>query len=131
MEVVFLEIFRFTSRKEFNDVPLSRNYEDANRMVASIMSLMEVSEFGINFSATSDLLELVKKSIVNDHRTQMAMSRIKTPSQIKQVIERNGTAKESMALRSPEWFEEHGQCMDHVYYKDSTLPQAGKGAFSR
>jgi hypothetical protein len=100
-------------------------------MVASIMSLIDMSELDMNPSAITDLLELVKKSIIDDHRTQVAMSRIKTPSQIKQVIERNGTAKESMALRSMEWFEEHGQCMDHVYYKDSTFPQAGKGAFSR
>ena len=24
-----------------------------------------------------------------------------------------------------------GQCLDHIYVKDSNIPQAGKGAFAR
>lgn len=100
-------------------------------MVASIRSLMQASGFGDNPSASNDLLDLVRNSIISEYRTYVAMEKIETHAQIEEVIARNGTAQFSVELRSQEWFEKHGQCMDHVYYKDSSIPQAGKGAFSR
>jgi len=121
----------FTSRQEFNALPLSKNYVDANRVVASVMSFMEVSGFDSDSTAASDLLDLVKVSIVNERRTSVILSKIETPTHMKEVITRNGTAQSSVVLRSQAWFEEHGQCMDHVYCNQSTIPQAGKGAFSR
>ena len=124
-------LLRFTSRQEFNALPLSKNYVDANRVVASVMSFMEVSGFDSDSTAASDLLELVKVSIVNERRTSVILSKIETPTHMKEVITRNGTAQSSVVLRSQAWFEEHGQCMDHVYCNQSTIPQAGKGAFSR
>jgi hypothetical protein len=96
-----------------------------------MISLMEVSEFGMNSSAAADFLDFVKLRIVNDHRTYIVMSQIESPAQLREVIEQNGTAQESVRPRSLEWLEKYGHCLDHVYYKDSTLPQAGKGAFSR
>lgn len=92
---------------------------------------MQASGFGDNPSASNDLLDLVRNSIISEYRTYVAMEKIETHAQIEEVIARNGTAQFSVELRSQEWFEKHGQCMDHVYYKDSSIPQAGKGAFSR
>jgi hypothetical protein len=34
------------------------------------------------------------------------------------------------AMRSPEWLQKHGRCIDHMRPGMSTLPQAGHGAFA-
>eukprot|EP00588_Corethron_pennatum_P015139 CAMPEP_0194269234 /NCGR_PEP_ID=MMETSP0169-20130528/3417_1 /TAXON_ID=218684 /ORGANISM="Corethron pennatum, Strain L29A3" /LENGTH=571 /DNA_ID=CAMNT_0039010807 /DNA_START=100 /DNA_END=1815 /DNA_ORIENTATION=- len=33
--------------------------------------------------------------------------------------------------RSVKWLEDNGSCMDHMYIKESRVPQAGRGAFTR
>jgi len=45
---------------------------------------------------------------------------------------KTGTAKYSTPnrIRTPDWLEENGRCLDNIRPGDSTIPQAGKGAFA-
>ena len=48
---------------------------------------------------------------------------------------KHGTARQSVggqsSIRSQEWLEENGMCIDTMYANISTVPQAGRGAFAK
>eukprot|EP00547_Thalassionema_nitzschioides_P014871 CAMPEP_0194250442 /NCGR_PEP_ID=MMETSP0158-20130606/23056_1 /TAXON_ID=33649 /ORGANISM="Thalassionema nitzschioides, Strain L26-B" /LENGTH=1173 /DNA_ID=CAMNT_0038987265 /DNA_START=46 /DNA_END=3570 /DNA_ORIENTATION=- len=121
----------FTGRKQFDDVPVHKNWLHANQILASLWSLFGPEYANFSENEVIGLLEVVKQAGVDEHRTRMALSPIHTAKELVRVIERNGTAQATTQTRSQEWFEKHGQCIDHVYVKDSTIKQAGKGNFAR
>jgi hypothetical protein len=84
--------------------------------------------------------EFVSKflSLIRDHflekskgRTKNALSAVQTLDELRHVVGRNGTAEATVETRSPDWLEQNGYCLDHIFVKESTLPFAGKGAFAR
>uniref|UniRef100_A0A7S1GRS0 SET domain-containing protein n=1 Tax=Cyclophora tenuis TaxID=216820 RepID=A0A7S1GRS0_CYCTE len=120
----------FEDRAQFADVPLSNNFIAANRVAASLWQLTAL-DGGLNAGQTEDLMSTIRESFVGEHRTKMALSQIEQIDDLKVVLERNGTAQATVKKRSQEWFDKHGQCLDHIYVKASTIPQAGNGAFAR
>jgi hypothetical protein len=42
-----------------------------------------------------------------------------------------GMTHQPNATRSLEWLQEHGKCVDHIVPQQSTLPDAGRGAFAK
>ena len=48
------------------------------------------------------------------------------------VAQREGSAqsRQPYAVRTPEWLARHGKCMDNIRPGNSTIPQAGRGAFA-
>jgi len=78
-----------------------------------------------------DVIHFAKTKLVQEPRTRSALQNISTWHDLERVVVRNGIALATMELRSLEWFEENGQCMDHIYVNESTIRQAGNGAFSR
>jgi len=121
----------FMTRPAFADLAMSEHFSQANNIIASIWSMISIPNVGITGIQGEDLLELAKLSVVKEHRTKMALRSVRTIEDIAHAVNRNGTAQFTVQPRSLEWFEEHGQCIDHIYVKDSTIRQAGKGAFSR
>ena len=53
-------------------------------------------------------------------------------TQIDSVMQSGGTSMQhyNESIRSLEWLEEHGQCMDNIRDGISTIPHAGRGAFA-
>lgn len=145
----------FTGRVQFNDVPVRKNWLEANRIFASLWSLFGPEYSELNEQEVMSLLDIIKRGLVYEHRTRMALDTVHNMKELIHVIERNGTAQATMQRRSQEWFEKHGmflfffsdkttlikyiltqleklgQCIDHVYVKNSTIKQAGKGNFAR
>lgn len=121
----------FRSRKHLGSVPLSANYLEANRIVASLMSLTFTEGSSLSGEELTALLDLVKTSVVEQEKTSVVLASIKTPEDLRQIMSKNGTAEATVEKKSLEWLEENGYCTDHIYSKDSTIKQAGKGAFAR
>jgi hypothetical protein len=67
--------------------------------------------------------------------TEEQRVRLALPERLKEVpvFVENGCAKSSLSdrVRSIEWLEEHGRCVDTIYSAMSNIPQAGRGAFSQ
>jgi len=121
----------FLNRPEFHDVAVSYNYEESNTLLASVWGLMQADGLSLKRNEVEGMLSLFRKRFIKDKRTLSALSRVSRIEDIERVVTRNGTAQAEMKLRSLEWLEENGQCMDHIYVALSSLSQAGQGAFSR
>ena len=52
--------------------------------------------------------------------------------QIDPILQFGGTSQQhyNHSIRTIEWLEQHGQCMDHIKSGISTIPHAGYGAFA-
>jgi hypothetical protein len=118
-------------RTVFNDVPLSENFQDANRIAASLWSLLNVDGAPLHEAFIPGLIRTIQKHFLIKHRTKMAFNTIGDLDGLKKVIARNGTARATTVARSHEWLETNGYCMDHIYVNRSTIYQAGNGAFTR
>ena len=71
-------------------------------------------------AAGSDKIEQIRKILPTD------------PSQLKQVLDDGGSLAERApgSMRSLEWLETNGMCMDNIKPGPSTIPYAGRGAFA-
>ena len=121
----------FSSRAYLGKVPLSSNYLEANEIVASLVSMSDGPDAGLDEGSATDLLNIVKENIIEEERTRGVLSAYEAFQGTERVIKRNGTAEATTENMSPEWLEENGYCTDNIYAKQSTIPQAGLGAFAR
>lgn len=68
---------------------------------------------------------------ITSGRDRLVAALPKDVSEVEQIA-KTGTAKHSTPnrTRSAEWLDKHGRCLDNIRPDDSTMPQAGKGAFA-
>lgn len=122
----------FDHRPYLTGVPRSINYKGANSIVASVHGLTFGEEPALDTEEqVSDLLAIARDGIVLHQRTKTIINTIQTLNDVKRIVAVNGTAEATSEKRSLEWLEENGQCLDHIYVKESGIDQAGMGAFAR
>ena len=81
----------------------------------------------------NDAHALIKDISENIFKTSRILNAIPANiSVIEDVLEDGGTAYQdyNQSVKDLEWLEEHGQCMDNIKVGRSTIPNAGRGAFS-
>mmetsp|Transcript_17467 Transcript_17467/g.27205 ORF Transcript_17467/g.27205 Transcript_17467/m.27205 type:complete len:1232 (-) Transcript_17467:51-3746(-) len=122
----------FTFRKQLHGVPLSDNYNEANVISASTISLFTGPKGiqGLDRSGIEAVFAVLK-DVIAEPRTATVLSSINTMDDLVHVMMSRGTAEITAPVKSMEWLEEHGECIDHIYVKESTIKQAGNGAFAR
>jgi len=56
----------------------------------------------------------------------------KHPSQLKEILDAGGSMKydKQNAFRNEDWMQKNGFCADTIKYGESTIPEAGRGAFA-
>ena len=86
---------------------------------------------GLDEGSASDFLAVLKKNVIERERTRVVLSAYHDMQGIDRVLARNGTAETTTENMSSEWLEENGYCTDNIYAKQSTIAQAGMGAFAR
>lgn len=123
----------FRHRAKFANVPQLENFMQANAILASVLALLHTGAIEKDESFVANFLSLIRDHFVEteNKRTLSALSAVQTLDDLRHVLTRNGTAEATVEARSQEWLEANGYCQDHIFVKDSTLPNAGKGAFSR
>jgi hypothetical protein len=82
-------------------------------MLASVWSTSQLQEAKLDNQQTIGFLNVIKESVVGS-RTRSALDTIQSFSDLQTAIDRNGTAEATMEVRSPEWFEEHGNSLSVV-----------------
>ncbi|CAJ1957082.1 unnamed protein product [Cylindrotheca closterium] len=119
----------FTSREGYASVPLTQDYREADRITKRFQILI-IALRSLSLSAQGDLWKLVKNSTSWNSRLQNALY-----DRYEDVLrnDEGGAAYRhyNTSIRSLDWLEEHGACMDHIEAGVSTVPDAGRGAFAR
>lgn len=114
----------FSGREwKFGPIPLSWHFEEADRIVNEFWSHAdEVSVDGF----AEDLFQTTKE-LITDVKLSMAMP---ASLQNAETARHNGTAILSVpdAIRSQEWLQENGICLDNIVSIQSGVQQAGRGA---
>lgn len=107
-------------------IPLSNDFVRADALVSRFWYLTH-GEF--SSEVAEDAWKLIAR--LTDERSRVASALPKNFSDIETVME-TGTAKASTPnrIRSIEWLEENGRCLDNIRPDKSTIHQAGKGAFA-
>lgn len=123
----------FRVRSEFDSVPLKQNFAEADAILSSVWSMASINGHPIDNTTVPKLLNLTSNYFLENtnERTRRALDAVQTLEEIGRIVERNGTAKATVDVKSQEWLERNGYCQDHLYVKASTIKQAGNGAFSR
>ena len=131
----------FADRQDvFGLLPLSDDFKKADNTISAF--LQDLSE---DVMADDDLLNAawtqVKTQALDqwekEHGDKSKRSRLENAlpehgTDVQGVKDGGGTAMRSVpnVIRSDEWLEEHGLCLDNIRSGPSTLPQAGRGAFA-
>lgn len=108
---------------KFGPLPLSYHFEEANEIVYKFWGQVKEED-----TFAEDLYKLTL-DLVTDVKLKMAL-----PSTFEQakVALTEGTAILTVpnAVRSPEWLEENGICIDNIRAQTSGVPRSGRGAFA-
>jgi hypothetical protein len=111
------------------DIPLSHDFQSADRLLKKVKPILAGLKKKKQKELTTDLLELMVNA--TSLRPRFAAS---LPKDIEglEVATEDGTAKLSVPnrVRSIEWLEKNGRCLDNIRPDRSTIPQAGRGAFA-
>jgi hypothetical protein len=123
----------FRHRPIFKDVPLAESFRRANHVVASIWAFISINRVNEAAFLSEALLRQVRNNFVDeiDLRTATVLRNINTIEDLQRIIARSGTAEATVEARSDDWLARNGYCLDHIYVAESSVPNAGRGAFSR
>ena len=123
----------FHYRPGFKYVPLTENFERANYLVASVWAFLLSSRVNNMTIVVASLLRAIRESFVDniDVRTASVLNDINTFEDLEDIMAGGGTAKATVQVRSHDWLSNNGHCLDHIYVSESSIPNAGRGAFSR
>ena len=117
----------FEQRPYLGSIPLENDFIRADAMLAKFLQVSR----NVKERAAKDLWNLVRRALDTKaaHRLSAAL-----PVDLKDVktAQSMGTAKYSTPnrVRSLDWLNKHGRCLDNIKPGRSTLKQAGRGAFA-
>lgn len=124
--------FWFTSRADTQpgmaEVPLQSSYVKADDFLRRFKNISTKFQTSENPSLTRDLWDVIK-SIKFSTRSNNALPLTFEDLQAASTI---GAAesRRHYTVRSLEWLETNGRCMDNIYPAKSNIHQAGRGAFA-
>ena len=135
----------FQSRQDYAEVPRSEDYILADQLLErfrflteTVPALMKTNTNTTTTTTTSsathlseDLYRLMVQDQPYKSRVLFAMPS-NASTRIDDILMTGGTVNATFneSIRSLEWLEEHGRCIDHIKDGVSTLPHAGRGAFA-
>ena len=117
----------FLSRESmFGKIPLQDDYKKADKILQGFWEKKSLQNTDDDTKAATLYTETLSK--VNDIRTKAALP---DSYELLKEAKYNNTAMMSVpnVIRSTDWMEENGMCVDLLRADTSTIPQAGRGAF--
>ncbi|KAL3781644.1 hypothetical protein HJC23_008547 [Cyclotella cryptica] len=127
--VAYGEHWFLTRPDEMGTVPLPDNFEIVDDFLKRFKKLRGKYQQSHNPDFTKDLWDAI--SFVHNYETRNtnALPRAYEDLQEALVV---GSARSFLpySVRSLEWLKDHGRCMDNIRPGNSTIKQAGRGAFA-
>jgi hypothetical protein len=123
----------FRTRPEYGPIPLHADYRKADELLT--LYKLIVKDHDTESSWKLDLLNILTgmKDIWDDSRTMHAIPNVKDMATIDWLLapgRGSGFQHYNTSIRSLEWLDENGRCMDNIHDGVSTIPHAGRGAFA-
>lgn len=128
----------FSQREyKFGQIPLTIHFRDANRITSKFLRLFDknsivdklLGKFTSDSTSYAEDLWNLTRDLTPLKRHLFAL-----PADYKKAFESKGKDVALLTVpdvqRSTEWLEENGICLDNIYVEQSTVPQAGRGAFA-
>lgn len=123
----------FVDRVEtFGMVPLSHDFIEADKLLSNFSYIFDESRdmpSGLNKELVSDALSILAN--ITSSRPRLASIIPRDVASFQAAMER-GTAELTLPnrIRSQDWLEKNGRCLDNIRPEKSTIRQAGRGAFA-
>ncbi len=115
----------FKGREDkFGPIPLSDDFDKADKITKKVNNIIGFK----NDVLAQDVLSLMQE-LSNTQHLRMAFP--DTVEKARKAVD-EGTARVSVpdVIRSQEWLEQNGICLDNIRPDQSNIPQAGRGAFA-
>lgn len=112
------------------------DFEHADKLLDKILEFMEKYDSEMDDALKEKVLDFMLERILEgSHRKRAKVIRSLIPARtdkLQQVKDAGGTwaYRNRDILKPPDWFENHGLCVDNLRPGPSTIPDAGRGAFS-
>lgn len=124
----------FSTRADYKTVPLSKTYSMADTFLNRFRTLeghVPALQPAKNTNLSEALYDFIRKDFPK-FRSRLFYALPSNYSEIDYVLANGGTSNATYqeSIRSLEWLEEHGSCMDNIKDGVSTIPDAGRGAFA-
>ena len=135
----------FRSRSIYNRVALPANYRSMDALITQFFvrmrSLCDIRRLSSPDLQIRKIFQDLWKDIVRDiaavwdghSRTMNALPKTNDIDTLEWILDNGGTghAHRNNSVRSLEWLEQHGRCMDKITDGVSSIPSAGRGAFAK
>ena len=121
----------FTGRDYMGPIPISGSHMKAERLLNQYKLLRQKKH--INQQYLEILEEVWDTFVANNTFASRVIAALPTKEDIDEVKKHGSLTnlKRSRMVRSNDWLAENGCCADNFYMNESTIPQAGNGAFAR
>jgi hypothetical protein len=121
---------------EYQEKVTRKDYANADKVLQKILDYFD--KFGSDMSdqlkdAVLDFMLDTVLEAAEPKRAKVIRSLIPAhPGKLQRVKEAGGTFqyRNRDLVKSPEWLEKHGMCVDNLRVGPSTIPDAGRGAFA-
>ncbi|KAG7356187.1 SET methyltransferase domain containing protein [Nitzschia inconspicua] len=138
----------FSGRSSYDSVPLFDDYEKADKLIGQYMKRLKAMKSNASIKEDLELVDLLNTTeFENDiwnfmietrsiWRKSRLLHALPGPNmsipELENLMEFGGTGMQhyNSSIKSQEWMEEHGQCMDNIHDGVSNIPHAGRGAFA-
>jgi len=114
-----------------------KDYERVDKTVEKMIEYFDKHDGKLDSEAKQKIYDFLRVDVMeaaagNDKALQIKNMLPNDPTQLKNLLEDGGSfaAKAPGAMRSLEWLETNGLCMDNIKPGPSTIPYAGRGAFA-
>ncbi|KAL7526358.1 hypothetical protein ACHAXR_004417, partial [Thalassiosira sp. AJA248-18] len=115
--------------KEVGAVPYLKHFKRADKLLKKFKKLTLKYQKSDNPDFTRDLWDVVKTQAKYDTRNSNALPLTFEDMRSAQTIG-SAESRHPYTIRTLEWLNEHGRCMDNIRPGNSTIKQAGRGAFA-
>jgi len=119
----------FETRQEtYADLPSSEDYEQADVIVSNFTNAMLLHDPPPSDPDGQKLWDMIREVVVRPQRRSVLPSAVEELEK----MHASGSARHALpnSIRTTEWLKTNGMCMDNLLIGVSTIPNAGRGAFS-
>ena len=115
--------------KEFGEVPFEEHYKEADSLMDTFWKDLERSTNESEVDIEAEKMYQQVLDSVSEPRVKKLM-----PSSFQKAKASKGVSSAMFstptAVRSKDWLKQNGMCIDNMYAAQSTISQAGRGAFA-
>jgi hypothetical protein len=124
----------FTEREEiYGKIPLFKDFDQADGFLDKYVDLRnEICEESSNCNSLHNEWYSFMANLTSVWPSR-TLNALPTDPQVVDEIAEIGTSWRdyNRSIRDMDWLKDNGSCMDNLISKESTVPQAGRGAFAR